>query len=129
MGTITYKITFGLLVVVAVALIAWDFVVATNQVKGDTISEILQHFAYKHPFIPFGFGVLAGHFFWLSPHPTHVVFQVATLATLSAFIFVVDLLSKKTDIIIATAMVNSPASVFLFGFVVGHLVWPIGSLR
>lgn len=56
--------TILILVATAVILIAWDIVVATNSVKGDTISEILLNFARHHPVVPFLFGVLMGHLFW-----------------------------------------------------------------
>lgn len=32
--------------------------------EGDTISEIVWHFARRYPILPFAFGVLMGHFFW-----------------------------------------------------------------
>lgn len=57
------KITIGVLIAVAVILIAWDIYVACCGTDGDTISEVMLFFS-KHPIIPCGFGVLMGHFFW-----------------------------------------------------------------
>lgn len=58
------KITIGIILGVTAILIGWDIFVAVNPPQGDTISEIIQEFATKHPVIPFAFGVLMGHFFW-----------------------------------------------------------------
>ena len=38
------------------------YALAKNQ--GLTISEITWRLAYRHPLLPFAFGLLAGHFFW-----------------------------------------------------------------
>lgn len=45
-------------------LIGWDIFVAARPPEGDTISEIIRQSAFRHPIIPFAFGVLIGHFFW-----------------------------------------------------------------
>lgn len=48
----------------AAILVGWDIYVAISPPENDTISEIIQEYAFKHPIIPFIFGVLIGHFFW-----------------------------------------------------------------
>lgn len=58
------KKTTILLYLVGSALLIWDVIVATNDMQGDTISEIIRDVAYKIWFIPWGFGGIMGHFFW-----------------------------------------------------------------
>jgi hypothetical protein len=53
-----------ILFAVTIALIAWDVHVATNAVRGDTISELILFWAHQHPTLPFAFGILMGHLFW-----------------------------------------------------------------
>jgi len=58
------SITWLLLAVCAVVLIAWDFV-ADYETGGDaTISWQLWTAAKKRPIVAFVAGVLAGHLFW-----------------------------------------------------------------
>lgn len=47
----------------AVALIGWDIYAALSPTQ-PTISILMLVTAQKHPLLPFGFGVLMGHFFW-----------------------------------------------------------------
>lgn len=60
----TKTATFWIVCAAIVLLIAWDVYVAANDVKGDTISELMLAFARKHPILPFALGVLFGHLFW-----------------------------------------------------------------
>lgn len=60
--TKTKKITLWLLAVVTVLLVAWDVHVATNSVKGDTISEAFLN-ANSRGLI-FALGVICGHLAW-----------------------------------------------------------------
>jgi hypothetical protein len=53
-----------ILVIVAGLLIVWDIYLAAAPPTGDTISEVIRDFAYRHPIIPFAIGVLIGHWFW-----------------------------------------------------------------
>lgn len=59
----TKRITIAVLIIVTILLIVWDVYVATNSVRGDTISEVFL-WASSHPVLPFAFGVLAGHLCW-----------------------------------------------------------------
>jgi hypothetical protein len=58
------KITIGVMAVAAAALIGWDIVVAANNTKGDTISEILLKSSKKVPIVATAWGILTGHLFW-----------------------------------------------------------------
>lgn len=52
----------------AALLIGWDVVVATNAVRGDTISEVTLAFARRYPVASVGvglaLGIVLGHLFW-----------------------------------------------------------------
>jgi hypothetical protein len=58
------KKTTILLLAVGAALLAWDIIVATNDIWGDTISEIIRDISYRIWFLPWGFGGIMGHLFW-----------------------------------------------------------------
>lgn len=58
------KVTLAVMAVSAVALIGWDIIVASNEERGDTISEILLHSARHVPIVAVAWGVLTGHLFW-----------------------------------------------------------------
>lgn len=62
--TISKKVKYYILGGVALALIIWDIVLATNTMPRDTISMMIFDLARKHPMVPFFFGILCGHFFW-----------------------------------------------------------------
>lgn len=47
----------------AVVLIGWDLYAACS-VDQPTISALVLHYAHQYMLIPFGFGVVMGHFFW-----------------------------------------------------------------
>jgi hypothetical protein len=58
------RLTAKIIVASALALIAYDIRAAATPEEGDTISEVIADAAHKRPIIAFGFGVLAGHWFW-----------------------------------------------------------------
>jgi hypothetical protein len=58
------KLTGTVLITVALALVAYDIRAAVTPEEGDTISEVIAEAARKRPIVAFGFGVLAGHWFW-----------------------------------------------------------------
>jgi hypothetical protein len=47
-----------------VAYAIWDTFLASNERKGDTISEVTLAESRKLPVIPFAVGIVAGHLFW-----------------------------------------------------------------
>jgi hypothetical protein len=46
------------------AIILWDVYLASDDVKENTISHVVQDVAHKAPMIPFSLGVLIGHWLW-----------------------------------------------------------------
>jgi hypothetical protein len=59
--------TTWVLVVVAVALAAWDLY--ARKTPEGTISEVILSSARHSPLLPFLFGVLMGHLFWFQEVP------------------------------------------------------------
>ncbi len=60
----TNKQTSWVLAVCSLILMVWDYQMFSNNIDGDTISEITVKNSIRHPIIPFLFGILGGHLFW-----------------------------------------------------------------
>lgn len=61
----TRQITAVLVLAVVVVLVGWDvYTLAAHGSEPATISELVRDVAFNHPMIPFGLGVLVGHWFW-----------------------------------------------------------------
>lgn len=52
------------MVSVFVVIVGFDIVLAVNATKGDTFSEIIRDFSYRLAAIPWGTGLVMGHWFW-----------------------------------------------------------------
>lgn len=57
-------VTKVLVVVVVLVCLVWTTVAALFGAPGDTISEHVREYSYRSPMVPFGLGVLIGH--WLA---------------------------------------------------------------
>jgi hypothetical protein len=55
------KLLIWVLASIAIGVDIW---LAVNSVKGDTISEVSQAYAWKWATIPVSYGVITGHLFW-----------------------------------------------------------------
>lgn len=60
----TWLVTVILLVLGTGVWIGWDIYVATNQIPGDTISEIVLHWTRRYPTVILLIGYLMGHLLW-----------------------------------------------------------------
>lgn len=115
--TRTAKATVVLVVVAMAALIGWDIYVATNDVRGDTISEIFLFTASTHPSLVMAFGVLIGHLtwpredpiFWRKPH-TAILLGSSICVLLAVEMFV--------------SIMVLPIAPLLVGIPLGHWLWP-----
>jgi hypothetical protein len=113
-----------IMVLVSAILVGWDLFVATNKVKGDTISEILQQIGQSHPFVPFAFGVLLGHFFWVGEPALVPWQQVAALLCSSFVCFLVDFLYIRGFVDALCILYHQPIIISLFGILCGRIIWP-----
>jgi hypothetical protein len=60
-----YKRITGLFVIIAFfVIIVYDFWVYSKAGTEGTISWFVYDKSHEHPMIPFGVGVICGHFFW-----------------------------------------------------------------
>lgn len=64
----TKTLTLIFMATILVAIVVYDSTMATNGIKGDTISELAIRWAYTHPISVFclgmAIGVVVGHLFW-----------------------------------------------------------------
>ena len=58
------KVTGALLASFALILLFWDVAVAFNDVRDDTISELLRDLSHRWYTLPYIMGVIMGHLFW-----------------------------------------------------------------
>ena len=54
-------VTELVLIVLTVALVAWDIYLAIDDTRGNTISQVIWRTARRHPVLAFAIGVLCGH--------------------------------------------------------------------
>lgn len=108
-----------ILVILGIIIVV-DLFLAWNQVDGDTISEVLQEWAYSRFFVlSWAWGVLAGHLFLA--RETALFGQpdsVKVLLGLSLGLFVIGQFVR--------VMVSIPLQLVLLvlGTVAGYLLWP-----
>lgn len=114
----TKVVTSVILIVTLVLWTAWDVFVATNEAKGDTISEITLAVSYAALFIPATWGVIMGHLFWPSKTIKYKWARIYTMWGWGAFVLVMSIFK-----VIPGNMSTVPV-VFLVHFVMGHFLWP-----
>lgn len=110
------KISSAFIVVAIAAGILYDILPALSRPDGDTISEIIRDWSSRRWGLPFGFGVLAGHFFGPAPWFSPLWYAVPLWALIAAGL-------------IFQAPPVSPAHTSLFfalGAVSGAVFWSLG---
>lgn len=120
------------LLVPVISYIIWDIFLATNAVKGDTISEVVLFYAKRSLFLPTTLGVLLGHFFW-PIYNNHLHNRlpgwaiVTILVTLGLFGIGFDIMNALRGLsngsAFLTFLLKWPIILALFGILVGHFVW------
>ncbi len=106
---------------IVVLIIVVDLFLNLNDVKEDTISEVLQNWAYSRFFvITWAWGVVAGHLFvaranplFSSPSPILVLLGL-TLAILVTGLLYKNIVTVPTQVIL-----------LILGTIAGHLLWPV----
>ena len=114
----TEKFILAILVIIIVV----DLYLAFNNIQEDTISEVLQNWAYRRFFvITWAWGVLAGHLFLTRANPLfNSPNPITVLLGLTAVILLAGLFN--------TTILALPAQVVLLilGVIAGYLLWPQG---
>lgn len=112
------KITALIMVIATALLIGWDIYVASNDVKGDTISEIIMVLGYNWRILPLSFGVLMGHFFWNVEKRRYGKIKAIALGVIGAFVVLAD---------IYIIYPIHPLIVMLLGIPLGRFLWPLNA--
>ena len=119
-----YWVTWIIILITVIQLIVWDIFVATNKYAGDTISEIIQSYAFKYTFVPLAFGILAGHFFW----PGESIFpwwqKIIILVFLGSSTILVDVYQPCMFNSILKLLHTYPIILFLISIPLGRIIWP-----
>jgi hypothetical protein len=106
--------TIGILAVALAGLIGWDLYVATNMVKGDTISEVVLGWSRKVWTLPLIVGIACGHLFWPLPRPRPIWVAIGVLAGCGIVAIVLDIVGHPPVM---------PAIPFAIGGTIGHFIW------
>lgn len=108
-------------IVLILAFLGYDIYLATDKVDGNTWSELARRIGMVTPFLPWVWGVLAGHF-W-HPFRAYILFipagNVALLIWLTWVLVVAGMILKQYGW-------NIPMWAPLIpGFFAGWLLWPV----
>jgi hypothetical protein len=114
------KITAILLAVFTVILLVWDIDVANNDVRDDTVSELLRDISYNWWTLPFVLMGIMGHLFWNRPGPNRGL-QFWKLAIATALVAVRDLVNLAHPL---SSSIYANLIVGVVGFFCGALWWP-----
>lgn len=114
----TKIITIVLLIVTLTLWLVWDVFVATNEAKGDTISELTLYASYLAPFIPAAWGIICGHLFWPMKEITYKWPRIYVMWGYGSAFGAACIFGA-----VPGNMVSVPI-LFLSHFLIGHFMWP-----
>lgn len=114
------KTTAALLVISAVGLLLWDIDVATNDVKDDTISELLRDISHRFWILPFMLMGVMGHLFW-NRSGRKKTFKPGLLIGASVLVGSRDLLNWAVEL---PTWPYANLVLGVLGFLAGALWWP-----
>lgn len=108
-----------ILVIIGIIIFV-DLYLAFNEIEGDTISEVIKEWAYRHFFVlSWVWGVLAGHLFltsdkYLFSQPVSILVLLGlTLALLLFGLLTRGVMSVQLQLVL-----------LILGTVAGYLLWP-----
>jgi len=111
------QITGWFVILVTFGIIFYDTIIAVFGGPGSTISEVFLAFAWRHPFLPFAWGVLVGHLTWPSSNAKKWrVWRIGGLVAVGVVGLLVDILAPLPEVL--------PFIPVLVGIGIGHLCWP-----
>ena len=113
------KITTWIMIAVGILLLIWDIVVAANDMRGDTISEIARDTSYRLWLLPWSIGGIMGHLFWHKKDGGK--WNVLAMIISSVVLIAANLVALHNELAINLWV---PLIVFVGGFVAGHFWWP-----
>ncbi len=114
------RLTAVLLVVFSLILLVWDINVAYNDVKDDTISELLRDLSYDRWVLPFALMGVMGHLIWNRPGEDKP-FHFKKLLAVTALVLLRDLINLTYPL---PTFQFANLILGLLGFVGGAVWWP-----
>lgn len=110
----------------AALLLVWDFVVANNPWRADTVSELTIWASLRSLTLPMALGIVAGHLTWPAKERNPVVVVVSMLGSLLVVVLTLDVLTwvGVIDWAFLSFLRSWPPITFLTSYVLGRLVWP-----
>jgi len=123
----TRKTTIVILLVAIVGLIGWDVFVATNDVQGDTISEIMLSWATKVALLPLAMGTLMGHLFWPNKGGKYHIDVIVLVVILVGVRDVCAWVWNAPQDVLVQWVLHAlwfPLIPLLAGIPLGHYAWP-----
>ena len=116
-------VTIAMMIFVTVVVIGWDIFVATNQVAGDTVSELQIWAGQRFLLLPHAWGTLMGHF-WLPWKEDRFTWQVKMIIlSSSGLLFLLfDIVSWFNPNPVHAFLGRWPIIVFAFSVVYGGFV-------
>lgn len=108
------RVTVALLIAATAALIGWDIYVASNGVRGDTISEIILATSRQIWTLPLALGIVVGHLMWPTTTPRSGWASASILMAVGAIGIMLDVIGHPQVM---------PAVPFAIGALIGHFGW------
>ena len=111
-------ITKWIIISLSIVLIVYDIFPALSEPTGDTISEFIRDTSNTIWFIPYGIGVLCGHFFWpwspLFPKPERYYFLIGMVLSILIMQWITYLLDVQ---------LTCTLCILVIGIVEGGITW------
>jgi len=114
------KTTAALLGVFSTILLVWDVKVANNDVKEDTISELLRDVSHDFWVLPFALMGVMGHLFWNRPGTKREI-KFNYLVGAVVVVLARDMLGLVVQL---PTFTSAPVVVGVLGFMLGAAWWP-----
>jgi len=121
------KVTAILLAAFTLILVMWDVKVAYNDVKGDTISELLRDVSHAWYILPYLMGVVMGHLFWnraadnMNEPKKHLLIFFGVIGGSSALVLLRDAVNFFVNL---PGLNHANLVLVVVGFFMGAAFWP-----
>lgn len=117
------RLTVVFLSTSVLGLLIWDIYVANNDVKNDTISEVVRDVSHEFWVIPFALMAVMGHLFWntATSAERRARLRFKTLMALVGAVGLRDLVNLQVDL---PTFFATPLVVGIVGFLLGAWLWP-----
>lgn len=125
------RLTELVLLATGAAWLLWEVVIIWQRAQGKrwkTISMVLQRRGWQWNIIPWGFGVLTGHWWWNQPNTEPIRGEpwiYIALGVITAAILARDVWKgRHVQPYLGDRIWRHPLVVLLAGVIAGHTLWP-----